>query len=173
LSPAASELVTPRLRLRRWRDGDEAQIAELSAHPEVARYLNAAAGPFVPRFEAHWDEHGFGLWAVALPGPSGAAEECIGFVGIAYPKFLPAVADRPEIGWRLAYDSWGQGLATEAASAARDQALGPMGLGGLISVIHPDNVRSQRVAEKLGMTIEASVHHATLGIPVQIWALGD
>jgi RimJ/RimL family protein N-acetyltransferase len=169
---ASDELVTARLRLRRWRASDEVQIAAISADPEVSRYLNAAAGPFVPRFDAHWNEHGFGLWAVELRERDPAAADCIGFVGIAYPTFLPAVAHRPEIGWRLGRGSWGQGLATEAASAARDHALGPIGLRGLISVIHPQNARSQRVAEKLGMSVHQHVHSPEYGIALQIWSDG-
>ncbi|HWF56175.1 MAG TPA: GNAT family N-acetyltransferase [Solirubrobacteraceae bacterium] len=163
------ELLTPRLRLRRWRDEDEAPIAAISAEPEVARYLNPAAGPFVPRFVAHWREHGFGLWAVEPRDVRDAV--CIGFVGIAYPKFLAAVAHRPEIGWRLGSAVWGRGLGTEAAIAARDYALDELGLPGLISIIHPQNRRSQRVAEKLGMSVTQHVHSPTMGIPVQIWSL--
>lgn len=169
LAMSDPELLTPRLRLRRWRDEDEEAIAAITADPEVTRYLNPAAGPFVPRFDAHWRRHGFGLWALE---PRGVRDpECIGFVGIAYPTFLPAVAHRPEIGWRLAHAAWGSGLATEAAIAARDHALGELGLSGLISIIHPGNRRSQRVAEKLGMSVAQHAHVATLGIPVQIWSL--
>jgi RimJ/RimL family protein N-acetyltransferase len=166
---AADQLVTSRLRLRRWREDDETAIAELSGDPEVRRYLNPAAGPYVERFEAHWREHGFGLWAVQRLEPEA---ECIGFVGLAYPKFLPAVAHRPEIGWRLARSAWGQGLAGEAALAVRDHALGPLGLPGLISIIHPENRRSQRVAAKLGMSVTQHVHNPVMGVAVEIWSLG-
>jgi RimJ/RimL family protein N-acetyltransferase len=161
------ELSTARLRLRRWRTEDEAAIAAISADPEVVRYLNPAKGPFIERFEAHWAAHGFGLWALERHGQPG----CVGFVGVAYPSFLGAVAHRPEIGWRLARQAWGEGLATEAALATRDHALSALGLGGLISIIHPDNRRSQRVAEKLGMARSGHVHNPLLGLPVEIWSL--
>jgi RimJ/RimL family protein N-acetyltransferase len=161
------ELSTPRLRLRRWRPEDEEAIAAITADREVARYLNPAGGAFVERFEAHWSRHGFGLWALERRGSPG----CVGFAGIAYPTFLDAVAHRPEIGWRLAREAWGSGLAIEAALAAREHALGALGLSGLISIIHPDNRRSQRVAEKLGMRRSGHVHNPVLGLPVEIWSL--
>lgn len=164
---AADQLVTERLLLRRWRPEDEAAITAINADPEVHRYLNAPTGhAFVPVAERHWREHGFGHWAVQRR----AGGPIIGFVGIARPTFLPAVAHRIEIGWRLAHADWGQGLATEAAIAARDHAGAELGIDNLISIIHPENVRSQRVAAKLGMAVDAYVHHPTLGIHVQIWA---
>ena len=53
----------------------------------------------------------------------------------------------------------------------RDDALGRLGLDSLLSVIHPGNVRSQRVAAKLGMSIEAQIHNPVLDIDVDIWSL--
>lgn len=162
---AADQLTTERLRLRRWRADDELQIATLSADPEVARYLGPATGPYVERYEHHWREHGFGLWALEPLDRDG----CIGFVGIARPTWLPAVAHRIEIGWRLAHAEWGKGYATEAALAARDHAAGALQITNLISIIHAENRRSQRVAEKLEMTFAHWVHSPSLGIPVQVW----
>jgi RimJ/RimL family protein N-acetyltransferase len=58
----------------------------------------------------------------------------------------------PELGWTLAYDAWGNGYATEAARAVRDWVRSERGVTRLISVIAPENVASQRVAERLGAT---------------------
>ena len=129
------------------------------------RYLGRASGPYVDRFEQHWREQGFGLWALER----GDGECCIGFVGIARPLWLPAVAHRIEIGWRLKRAEWGQGLATEAALAARDHAAEALNVTNLIAIIHPDNHRSQRVAAKLGMAVAHHVHEPRIGIPVEIW----
>jgi RimJ/RimL family protein N-acetyltransferase len=173
LSGGAEELLTPRLRLRRWRQEDFEPMLVINRDPEVTEFLNRpvderATQEFLARTRAHWEEHGFGHWALELrEGPQ--AGTLIGFAGIAFPTFLPAVADRPEIGWRLARPAWGRGLATEAALAARDDGLGRLGMEELISLIHPDNVRSRRVAEKLGMGIEGQVHHATLGRDIDVW----
>ena len=167
------ELLTPRLRLRRWRDDDEPLMAAINRDPEVTRYLNRpfdepALRAFYGLVLDHWDEHGFGFHAVELRRP-GERDRFIGFVGPAYPTFLPELATRPELGWRLAHAVWGQGLATEAAKAARDDAFGRLRLAELISIIHPENARSRRVAAKLGMSIDHQVQSPILGRGVDVW----
>ena len=58
-------------------------------------------------------ERGYGLWAVEVPGK----EQFIGFVGLQAPAFEADFTPCVEIGWRLAFDAWGRGYATEAAAA--------------------------------------------------------
>jgi len=170
---AVEELLTPRLRLRRWRAEDEAAMVAINSDPAVTEFLNrsmdaAETAAFLRRTQEHWDEHGFGHWAVeAREGQ--LAGRLIGFVGVAYPKYLPEVADRPELGWRLASPSWGHGYATEAALAARDDAFSRLGLPALISIIHPENERSRRVATKLGMSIQFQVFNQVHDRKVDIW----
>ena len=77
----------------------------------------------------------------------------------------------PELGWRLDRTAWGRGLATEAAVAARDDAFVRLGLAELISIIHPENHRSQRVAIKLGMRRALSIENLVLGRDVDVWRL--
>jgi RimJ/RimL family protein N-acetyltransferase len=168
-------LRTERLLLRPWRPEDAAPMAAINSDPAVTEFLNrrmdaAATAAFLDRTEAHWAEHGFGHWAVEpVAGPLAGA--MIGFVGVASPTFLPELASRPELGWRLAAASWGSGYATEAAFAARDDAFTRLALPELISIIHPDNDRSQRVAAKLGLTIEHQIFNPVIGREVDIWQL--
>jgi RimJ/RimL family protein N-acetyltransferase len=171
---ASDELLTPRLRLRRWQPGDAAAMADINRDPEVTRHLNrpvdeATVAGFYASTVEHWDRHGFGFYAVERrdldPAPF------VGFVGVAYPSFIPELARRPELGWRLARSAWGHGLATEAATATRDHAFAQLGLTELISVIHPDNHRSQRVAAKLGMTAAERVHNPLLRRTVDVWRI--
>lgn len=117
-------------------------MASINRDPEVTRFLNrpadeAAVEGFFALVTEHWSAHGFGFWAVEASQPT-APGRFIGFVGVAYPTFLPAVADRPELGWRLSRDTWGHGYATEAAIAARDDAFARLDLPELISIIRPD-----------------------------------
>lgn len=119
----------------------------------------AETAALLARVHAHWEVHGFGLWAVERD------DRLIGFAGVAYAAFIPELARRTELGWRLERASWGQGLATEAAVAARDDALGRLGLPELISIIDPGNVRSKRVAAKVGMV------HAVHLRGLEIWRL--
>ena len=134
-------LRTRRLSLRRWRYDDAAELAEIDSDPEVTRYLNPPVTPaarFTERCVEHWEKHGFGFFAVELheePTPG----RFIGFVGIGHPAFLPELAARPELGWRLARDAWGRGLATEAAVAVCEDAFGRLGLDGI--AVTPDGSR--------------------------------
>lgn len=180
----AAELRTPRLLLRRWRPEDEAPMAAINRDPEVGRYLNlpiteVSLAAFHAFMTAHWEQHGFGPFVVEarerIAARDGAAAiepgTFLGFAGVAHPTYLPALAERPEIGWRLARAAWGRGLATEAALAAREHAFAALGLPALISLIHPANARSQSVARKLGMAVERHVHNPLLGRFVEVWAL--
>ena len=149
-------------------------MAAINRDPEVTRYLNRsvdeqAVSAFLAVVADHWERHGFGFYAVESrePGHHGF----IGFVGVAYPMFLPELAQRPELGWRLDRAAWGRGLATEAATAARDDAFERLELPELISIIHPENRRSQRLATKLGMSMEGRVHNPILDRSVDIWQL--
>lgn len=168
-------IVTGRLILRRWRESDAEPMAAINADPEVTRYLNRPApvadhGAFVERAESHWREHGFGWYAVegTAGGERGAL---IGFVGIALPTFIPALAHRQELGWRLARSAWGKGYATESARAVRDDAAATLAFDELISIIDTRNVRSQRVGTKLGMTVQEQVLNPLSGRHVDVWQM--
>jgi RimJ/RimL family protein N-acetyltransferase len=168
------ELQTERLLLRRWRADDEAAMVQINRDPEIARYLNrpvddAAIAAFYGQVLTHWERFGFGPWAVeSTRAPT--AGRFLGFVGLAHvPPFMAAAGDWPELGWRLERSSWGRGLATEAAVAAREDAFSRLGLPAVVSIIHPANVRSQRVAMKLGMRRWRVIENPALGIEVDVW----
>jgi RimJ/RimL family protein N-acetyltransferase len=74
-----------------------------------------------------------------------------------------------EIGYRIEPSYWNRGIATEAARAIRDHALNDLHLPRVISLIHPDNVASRRVAEKNGMTAEKET--VFRGFPTIIFSL--
>jgi RimJ/RimL family protein N-acetyltransferase len=141
-------LETERLVLRGWRESDIEVEAAVSADPEVMRYLGGVIG----REEAwrrmtlhagHWLIRGYGNWAVEQRD-SGAL---IGRVGLWRPEGWPGL----EVGWRLVRSAWGSGYATEAARAAMEWAWANLEAEQLISLIHPENAGSMRVAGRLGM----------------------
>jgi RimJ/RimL family protein N-acetyltransferase len=74
-----------------------------------------------------------------------------------------------EIGYRLDPDYWSRGLATEGAQAVRDHAFRDLKLPRVISLIHPDNLPSRRVAEKSGMEIEKKT--VFRGFPTLVFAI--
>jgi RimJ/RimL family protein N-acetyltransferase len=68
-----------------------------------------------------------------------------------------------ELGWHVKRTLWGQGLATEAASASRDWAFHTIRPSRLIALVRPENTQSRRVAEKIGMTVEGEVTYGSMG----------
>lgn len=102
----------------------------------------------VDRIEEHFERHGFGLWAVEILETG----EFAGFVGLSVPRFEAHFTPCVEVAWRLAWKHWGQGYATEGASAALDDGFRVLGLDEIVSFAVAANLRSQRVMARLGMT---------------------
>jgi RimJ/RimL family protein N-acetyltransferase len=99
------------------------------------------------RIETHFEQHGFGLWAVEIPNVTTFA----GFIGLSVPSFEAPFTPCVEIGWRLAPEYWGFGYATEGARTVLDFAFRELGLDEVVSFTVPANLRSRRVMEKVGM----------------------
>jgi RimJ/RimL family protein N-acetyltransferase len=153
IAGVCSELRAERLLLRRWRDSDREPFAALNADPLVMEHFptlltREESDRMVDRIELHFQEHGFGLWAVELP----EKVPFIGFVGLAIPRFEASFTPCVEIGWRLATPYWGQGFATEAAQAAAAFGFEQLRLEEILSFTAVANHRSRRVMERIGMT---------------------
>jgi ribosomal-protein-alanine N-acetyltransferase len=147
------EVRSERLLLRRWRDSDRLPFRQLNADPRVMEFFpepltTETSDALFDRAQEHFDRHGFGPFAIELI-ETGAF---IGFIGLSIPAFdahfMPAV----EIGWRLAFEHWGKGLATEGARAALAFGFNDLGLDQVVSFTVPANLRSRRVMERIGMT---------------------
>jgi RimJ/RimL family protein N-acetyltransferase len=148
----SAELNTERLLLRRWCEADREPFACMNADPRVMEYFPAPltrleSDALVDRIEAHFAEHSWGAWAAELR----ATGEFIGFIGLNVPTFEAQFTPCVEIGWRLAAEHWGNGLATEGAHAALDYAFTELRLPEVVSFTTVANLRSRRVMEKLGM----------------------
>jgi RimJ/RimL family protein N-acetyltransferase len=76
---------------------------------------------------------------------------------------------QPELGWALMRTDWGHGYATEAAAAIRDWAYACRAIERLVSLISPDNVRSQRVAERLDAIPAETVVPSDSGRTAVVW----
>jgi RimJ/RimL family protein N-acetyltransferase len=147
------EIQTDRLLLRRWVQSDRLPFARLNADAQVMEHFPSVltrdeCDAMVARIESHFEQHGFGLWAVEVRDQI----PFIGFVGLSIPSFAAHFTPCVEVGWRLAVESWGRGYATEAARAALAFGFGPLGLAEIVSFTVPENDRSRRVMERLGMT---------------------
>jgi RimJ/RimL family protein N-acetyltransferase len=162
---------TERLLLRAWQPSDETPFAALNADPEVTRYLRGPmrrdeSDELLARIRGHWQEHGFGLYAVEVKDSGAFA----GFVGLAVPSFLPEVLPAVEVGWRLARDHWGKGYATEGAQASVAHGFGELKLRQIISIIDPLNAASVRVAERLDMSRGRDRIHPITRVRLAVYA---
>jgi RimJ/RimL family protein N-acetyltransferase len=143
-------LETPRLRMRPPESQDLDAFVEIHEDPEVLRHLTtigqtsgrAAGWRIIAMLLGHWQLRGYGQWTVIEK----ATNQIIGRVGPWHPEGWPGI----ELGWIIRRSHWNLGFATEAAKAARDHAFAMIDTPQLISMIHPDNGASIRVAEKLG-----------------------
>jgi len=158
-------LRTERLILRGPREADREPFARLNADSRVMEFFPSAlsreeSDALLDRIKAHFEQYGFS-WCAAELRESG---EFIGFVGLVVPRFEAAFTPCVEIGWRLAAEFWGLGLATEGARAVVEYAFEELGLKELVSFTTAANMRSRRVMEKLGMTHDAGddFDHPTL-----------
>ena len=158
-------LETDRLVVRAFEENDAPEVARAFAPPEVIWWDQPfdaeKALAWVSRARAEYERSGMGLYAVTTRDG-----RLIGDCGLA-PGFIDG-DDVVEIGWHLERSAWGRGYATEAARAVLAHAQ-DLGLRRLISLIVPENLRSRRVAAKLGMTVDRRVVHA--GLPHDLWAL--
>ncbi len=142
--------------MRRMSDHDIAGLLTVFSDAEVMRFYPA---PFDRQRLQRWLDWnqssyksvGYGLWSLLLRSPGELIGDC-GLVNQEVGGILEI-----EIGYHIRRDLWGQGFATEAASACRDYGFGVLGCRRLISLIHPQNAASRRVAEKVGMTLQREV----------------
>lgn len=146
-------LVTPRLILRRWVPADLEPFAAMNADPRVMEFFQKCAtrdesDALAGRIQTHFDEKGYGLWAVEVPGVA----SFIGFIGLATPPFEAHFTPCVEIGWRLAAEFWGRGYAPEGAAACLRFAFEELRLPEVLSMTAVINHKSIRVMEKIGMT---------------------
>jgi RimJ/RimL family protein N-acetyltransferase len=172
----AGETQTERLLLRRWRAADREALAAINGDREVMRWIGSGhvlgrglSDDLIARFEREWDERGFGLWAVSWR--EDPQRELLGFCGLTTPAFLPDVLPAAEVGWRLARDAWGRGVATEAAACAVRFGFSAFGLREIVAVVAQENTRSLRVAEKLGMTPRADRYHGGAARRVRVFGI--
>jgi len=145
-------LETPRLILRRWQTSDSEPFQRINSDPAVVEFLLKPlsleeSDSLMNRIEKHFDQFGFGLWALELK----SSKELIGFTGLSRPNFETHFTPCVEVAWRLAKAAWGKGLASEAARAAIDFGFKNAGLEEIVSFTVPANLRSRAVMERIGM----------------------
>ena len=163
------QIETERLILRSFREEDMDAMAQLFANPDFMRF---SLGVFTERKQTiafiekvmGWDLAGIPSQFAVVPRGQDAI---IGYCGFFYhPEH--AIEDI-EISYRLKPDYWNRGLITEAARAVRDHGFRDRKLSRVISLIHPENIPSRRVAEKNEMTVENKITFR--GFPTLVYAI--
>jgi RimJ/RimL family protein N-acetyltransferase len=159
---------TRRLAFRQMTADDLDDMAALLGDPEVMRYYPRPKDRDEALAWIDWNQRlyrqvGFGLWLITLR----ATGEFVGDCGLT-PQEIEGTTDI-EVGYHVRADLQGHGYATEAAAACRDYARDVLGVKRLIAIIVPDNIPSQRVAQKIGLSRERDATSRS-GIPVRIYA---
>jgi RimJ/RimL family protein N-acetyltransferase len=161
-------LETERLLLRAPEAEDIDAFAEMYADPEATRFIGGVRSReqvtrWLAERRAAFARQGYGMCAVV----ERSSDRVIGRCGLVHWEIEGA--DELEVGYAFARPFWGNGYGTEAAAAVRDYAVAKLRRARLISLIDPENERSVRVAEKLGMAHEREVEfHGKL---VRLYAL--
>ena len=169
---------TDRLKLRQFSLDDAASLHEILGQENVLRYFpnpNPPAFDKVEKFISaqlkHWEEHGFGWWALELrEAHKGLVDSdgnltLIGWNGLQY---LPDT-DEVEVGYLLARPYWGFGLAAEGARPALKIAFEQLDLAEVVGIVHPQNAASMRVLEKIGMSFTRQEEY--FGMPARRYAI--
>ncbi|MDG2520810.1 GNAT family N-acetyltransferase [Caulobacter segnis] len=157
---------TERLILRPWTDADREPFAAMCADPEVMRHFPATlnrteSDAVVERMVAHQADHGFSFFALERK----ADGAFLGFTGMMTLKTENPLQPGVEIGWRLAREAWGAGYASEAALAAIRHGFDTLGLEQIVSFTATENLRSQAVMQRIGMTRRADLDFDHPAVP--------
>lgn len=148
--------ITERLNLRKMTPHDVPNLLQIFSDPVAMRYYPSTRNEeetmgWIHRTLDNYDTYGVGFWVVEekLRG------RFLGQCGII-PQELDGIRQM-EIAYLLVRREWGQGYATEAASACKQYGFETMGYNKLISLIDVNNTPSMRVAERIGMRVEQTI----------------
>ena len=117
------------------------------------------------RYRAHWEERGYGIWAVE----ERASRRFVGRIGLSHHRLWP---EDVEVGWALDPEVWGRGYATEGGAAALAHAFGELGRDRVVSITHPENAGSIAVMRRLGIEPWRTVWWPDGDIDLEVRAIG-
>ena len=154
-------LSSERIILRGWQDSDFHPYTTLVSDPVMMRFIGGGAISYKEArkefdgMREQWINRKIGIFVIA----DKTSDELLGFTGL----FESPLIYEPELSWSLSAKNHGKGYASEAAVLARNWAFREHNIGPLMSLVHPDNISSKRVAERLGASVES--HTTWMGQP--------
>lgn len=154
-------LSSERIILRGWQDSDFHPYTTLVSDPVIMRFIGGGTMSYKEArkefdgMREQWIDRKIGIFVIA----DKTSDELLGFTGL----FESPLIDEPELSWSLSAKNHGKGYASEAAVLARNWAYREHNIGPLMSLVHPDNISSKRVAERLGASVES--HSTWMGQP--------
>lgn len=143
---------TNRLILRTLEESDIDYMTIIDQDPKVCEFFPSigtreSTEKIIKKSITDFHEHSFSIYAVTLKSTG----EMIGWCGLNIPTFEAHFMPAVEIAWRLASQHWNHGYATESAKAVLQYAFEKLKLNEVVSFTVPDNIRSRRVMEKIGL----------------------
>lgn len=154
---------TERLGFRQWNESDIPRFAEMNRNPKVMEFFPELLSrkdteAFVGRIKRHFDNHGYGLFAV----DELASKQFIGFIGFQIATFTADFTPCVEIGWRLHTEYWGRGYATEGGKTCLQYGFHTLNLEEIFSFTAEINACSIAVMEKIGLCYRSRFAHPVL-----------
>jgi len=144
---------TDRLVLRMFDESDTEDLTTILKGEGMLQYFPPKPEPSVELAQKmitgiceHWDSYGYGLWAVEL----GETGQLLGRVGLQY--LLDT--DEVEVDFILDRKAWGRGYATEGGRVSIEHGFAELEVDEIVGIVHPDNVASRRVLQKIGMRLD-------------------
>lgn len=152
-----------RLGFRNWSEDDLQEFAEMNADPEVMEHFpntltKNESKEFIQRLQKHYKDYGYNYFATEVLETG----ELIGFIGLAHQQYTSEFTPAVDIGWRLKKSAWKKGYATEGAKRCLTYAFDTLKIARVISTFTINNLKSENVMKKIGMTKLGEFKHPKL-----------
>lgn len=154
-----------RLGFRNWKNEDLTEFAAINLDEVVMEYFpkllsKTETADFIKKLKDCYIQNGFTYYATEIL----KTKEFIGFIGFGFQNYKSPFTPAIDIGWRLNKNVWGIGFATEGAKKCLDVAFQKLNLIKIISVCTKNNLKSERVMQKIGMHKIGEFNHPMLKV---------
>ena len=153
-------IITSRLHLRPVINSDGNDLFRIYGDPATNTFNPAGPYPDIDyahdvlvRWLKHWEDYGFGNWAISLKDNP---ERIIGFGGLNIRSYADITINN--LGYRFSTESWGKGLATEFANYAVSYGFNELELPDISAIVRANHLASQKILTKAGLRYVRDIH---------------